>query len=31
LNPDQMYCRFVIAPKIEKFQEVFQDKLKQPK
>ncbi len=31
LNPDQMYCRFVIAPKIEKFQKVFQDKLKQPK
>ncbi len=30
LNPDQTYCRFVIGPKVEKFQKVFQDKLKQP-
>jgi peptide-methionine (S)-S-oxide reductase len=27
-NPNQMYCRFVIAPKMEKFEEVFKDKLK---
>jgi peptide-methionine (S)-S-oxide reductase len=29
LNPEQMYCRMVIAPKVEKFQQVFRDKLKQ--
>jgi peptide-methionine (S)-S-oxide reductase len=28
LNPEQMYCRMVIAPKVEKFQKVFRDKLK---
>jgi peptide-methionine (S)-S-oxide reductase len=28
LNPDQMYCRMVIAPKVEKFQKVFPDKVK---
>ncbi|MBW3599177.1 MAG: peptide-methionine (S)-S-oxide reductase, partial [Planctomycetes bacterium] len=28
LNPDQMYCRFVIGPKLEKFEKVFKDKLK---
>lgn len=27
-NPDQMYCRFVIRPKLEKFEKVFKDKLK---
>lgn len=27
-NPDQMYCRYVIVPKLEKFQKVFHDKLK---
>ena len=27
-NPSQMYCRFVIMPKIEKFEKVFKDKLK---
>src|SRR5262245_9828999 len=27
-NSGQPYCRFVIAPKVEKFQKVFQDKLK---
>lgn len=27
-NPDQMYCRYVILPKIEKFEKVFKDKLK---
>jgi len=27
-NPNQMYCRFVIMPKIEKFEKVFKDKLK---
>jgi peptide-methionine (S)-S-oxide reductase len=30
LNPDQMYCRMVIAPKLEKFHKVFKDKLKEP-
>jgi peptide-methionine (S)-S-oxide reductase len=28
-NPEQSYCRFVIAPKVEKLRQVFQDKLKQ--
>ena len=28
LNPEQMYCRMVIAPKLEKFQKVFAHKLK---
>ncbi len=27
-NQNQGYCRFVIAPKLEKFQKVFKDKLK---
>lgn len=27
-NPNQGYCAFVIAPKLEKFKKVFQDKLK---
>jgi peptide-methionine (S)-S-oxide reductase len=28
-NPNQGYCSFVIGPKIEKFEKVFKDKLKQ--
>jgi len=27
-NPQQGYCQFVIRPKLEKFEKVFQDKLK---
>jgi peptide-methionine (S)-S-oxide reductase len=27
-NPNQGYCAFVIAPKLEKFEKVFKDKLK---
>lgn len=27
-NPNQGYCRFVIRPKLEKFEKVFKDKLK---
>ncbi len=27
-NPDQMYCRYVIQPKVEKFEKIFKDKLK---
>ncbi len=27
-NKNQPYCRFVVAPKVEKFQKVFKDKLK---
>ncbi len=27
-NADQMYCRYVIQPKLEKFEKVFKDKLK---
>lgn len=27
-NTDQMYCRYVIQPKLEKFEKVFKDKLK---
>ncbi|MCW3115269.1 MAG: peptide-methionine (S)-S-oxide reductase [Segetibacter sp.] len=30
-NSDQMYCRYVIQPKLEKFQKVFKDKLKKSK
>lgn len=30
-NPDQLYCRYVIQPKLEKFQKVFKDKLKNAK
>jgi peptide-methionine (S)-S-oxide reductase len=29
LNPDEMYCRMVIAPKVDKFQKVFRAKLKE--
>ena len=28
-NPQQGYCTFIIAPKVEKFKEVFKDKLKE--
>ena len=28
LNPDQPYCQYVIAPKLEKFRQRFHDKLK---
>ena len=28
-NPHQGYCTFIIAPKVEKFKEVFKDKLKE--
>ena len=27
-NPNQGYCAFIIAPKLEKFEKVFKDKLK---
>ena len=27
-NPEQQYCNFVIAPKVEKFEKVFKNKLK---
>ena len=27
-NPDQMYCRYVIQPKVDKFQKVFKERLK---
>ena len=27
-NPGQMYCRYVIQPKVEKFEKVFKDKIK---
>ena len=27
-NPNQDYCAFVIAPKVEKFEKVFKEKLK---
>ena len=30
-NADQMYCRYVIQPKLEKFEKVFKDKLKKGK
>lgn len=30
-NPNQGYCAFVIAPKLEKFKKVFKDKLKNQK
>ena len=29
-NPEQGYCRFVIAPKLDKFRKVFKDDLKKP-
>lgn len=28
LNPEQAYCRYVIAPKLEKFKKVFKERLK---
>jgi peptide-methionine (S)-S-oxide reductase len=30
-NPDQLYCRYVIQPKLEKFEKVFKNKLKKSK
>jgi peptide-methionine (S)-S-oxide reductase len=27
-NPDQPYCQFVVAPKVEKFRKVFKEKVK---
>jgi peptide-methionine (S)-S-oxide reductase len=27
-NPDEMYCRYVIRPKVEKFEKVFKNKMK---
>lgn len=30
-NPDQLYCRYIIQPKLEKFEKVFRDKLKSAK
>lgn len=27
-NPDQLYCRYVVQPKVEKFKKVFKSKLK---
>jgi peptide-methionine (S)-S-oxide reductase len=27
-NPNQVYCRLVINPKLEKFEKVFKEKLK---
>lgn len=30
-NSDQLYCRYVIQPKLEKFEKVFKDKLKSAK
>lgn len=30
-NPDQLYCRYVIQPKLEKFEKVFKDKMKSAK
>lgn len=29
LNGDQMYCRFVIQPKLEKFEKIFKDMMKE--
>jgi peptide-methionine (S)-S-oxide reductase len=29
-NPGQGYCRFVVAPKLEKFRKAFEDLLKKP-
>lgn len=30
-NPDQLYCRYVIQPKLDKFEKVFKDRLKKSK
>lgn len=30
-NPNQLYCRYVIQPKLDKFEKVFKDKLKKSK
>ncbi len=30
-NPDQLYCRYVIQPKLDKFEKVFKDKLRSAK
>ncbi|MDB5246518.1 MAG: peptide-methionine (S)-S-oxide reductase [Segetibacter sp.] len=30
-NSDQLYCRYVIQPKLEKFEKIFKDKLKKNK
>jgi len=27
-NPDQPYCQFVVAPKVEKFRKIFKEKVK---
>jgi len=27
-NPDQMYCRYVVQPKVEKFEKLFKNKMK---
>jgi peptide-methionine (S)-S-oxide reductase len=29
-NPNQPYCRFVVGPKVEKFEKVFSDRLRKP-
>ncbi len=29
-NPDQAYCKFVVLPKVEKFEQLFKDILKAP-
>ena len=29
-NPDQPYCQFVVAPKVEKFRKIFKEKLNYP-
>jgi peptide-methionine (S)-S-oxide reductase len=29
-NPDQPYCRAVVAPKVQKFRKAFLEKLKRP-
>jgi peptide-methionine (S)-S-oxide reductase len=31
LNGNEPYCQYVISPKVDKFKNVFQEKLKQPK
>jgi peptide-methionine (S)-S-oxide reductase len=27
-NPDEAYCRYVIQPELEKFKQIFKNKLK---